>query len=143
MLMELRSDISDVQKVLSSIDREVNRIPTFPVRAEDPQIQQITFRNAAIRVGIIGPESDADSAESELRLRDVAEGVRDDLLQMKSISSATVMGGRPYQIDVEIPEATLRSHGMSLEQVAAIIRSRNVEVPGGQLKSEGQEILLR
>lgn len=143
VLMELRSDVKDVQKVLAEIDREVNRITTFPVRAEDPQVQQLTFRSAAIRVGIIGPDHEANDIEAEIRLREVAEGVRDDLLQLKSISSATVMGGRPYQIDVEIPEATLRSYGLTLDQVAAIIRSRNVEVPGGQLKAEGQEVLLR
>ncbi|MGV3486426.1 MAG: efflux RND transporter permease subunit [Planctomycetaceae bacterium] len=143
VLMELRSDVRDVQKVLAEIDREVNRIPTFPARAEDPQVQQITFRDAAIRVGILGPEHEPGDVEAELRLRSVAEEVRDDLLQLGSISSATVMGGRPYQIDVEIPEATLRSHGLSLEQVASIIRNRNVEIPGGQLKAEGQEVLLR
>ncbi len=143
VLMELQSDVRDVQKVIAEIDREVNRIPTFPVRAEDPQIQQITFRTAAIRVGVIGPEHEPGDIEAEMRLREVAEGVRDDILQLKAVSSASVMGGRPYQIDVEIPEATLRSYGLTLEQVASIIRSRNVEVPGGQLKAEGQEVLLR
>ena len=44
VLAELRSDVDDVQKVMSEIDREVNRIPSFPSLAEDPQIQQITFR---------------------------------------------------------------------------------------------------
>lgn len=143
VLVELRTDVRDVQKVLSEIDREVNRISTFPVRAEDPQVQQLTFRSAAIRVGIIGPPSEANDIDSELRLREVAESVRDDLLQLPSVSSAKVMGGRPFQIDVEIPEATLRSYGLSLEQVAAIIRARNIELPGGNLKADGQEVLLR
>ncbi len=143
VLLELRSDVKDVQKVLAEVDREVNRISTFPARAEDPQVTQITFRSAAIRVGVIGPEHEPGDIEAELALREVAERVRDDLLQMKSISTATVMGGRPYQIDVEIPESTLRSYGLTLESVAAAIRQRNVEVPGGQLKSEGQEVLLR
>ena len=51
VLIELRSDVRDVQKVLAEIDREVDRISTFPQRAEDPQVQQITFRSAAIREG--------------------------------------------------------------------------------------------
>jgi len=143
VLMELRGDVKDVQKVLAEIDREVSRIPTFPVRAEDPQVTQITFRTPAIRVGVVGPDHSTGDIEAELQMREVAEGVRDDLLQLKSISSASIMGSRPYQIDVEIPEATLRSYGLTLEQVANIIRSRNVEVPGGQLKSDGQEVLLR
>ncbi|WP_372718849.1 efflux RND transporter permease subunit [Novipirellula sp.] len=141
VLAELRSDVKDVQKVMSEIDREVNRIPSFPVLAEDPQIQQITFREAAIRVGVVGP--DDRSREAELRLREVAEEVRDDLLQINAVSSASIMGSRDYQIDVEIPEATLRSYGLSLSQVASILRARNVELPGGLLKSEGQEVLLR
>ena len=141
VVAELRGDVKDVQKVMSEIDREVDRIPSFPVLAEDPQIQRITFREAAIRIGIVGPND--HSREGEIRLREVAESVRDDVLSLPAVSSASIMGTRPYQIDVEIPEATLRSYGLTLEKVASIIRDRNVELPGGQLKSEGQEILLR
>jgi len=141
VLAELRSDIDDVQKVMSEIDREVNRIPSFPELAEDPIIQQITFRDAAIRVGIVGPTE--RSRNAELELREIAEDVRDDILMLPSVSSASIMGTRPYQIDVEISEATLRSYNLTLEQVASIIRQHNVELPGGQLKAEGQEVLLR
>jgi multidrug efflux pump subunit AcrB len=141
VLAELRSDVSDVQKVMNEIDREIDRIPSFPDLAEDPQIQQITFREAAIRVGIVGPED--RTREGELRLREVVEQVRDEMLLLPTVSSASIMGTRPYQVDVEIPEATLRSYGMSLEQVASIIRARNVELPGGQIRGEGQEVLLR
>ena len=140
-MAELRSDVEDVQKVMSEIDREVDRIPSFPILAEDPQIQQITFREAAIRIGVVGPPD--RSREAEIRLREVAERVRDDVLTLPAVSSASIMGTRPYQIDVEIPEASLRSYGLSLDGVAAIIRARNIELPGGQLKADGQEILLR
>ena len=141
VLAELRSDVDDVQKVMAEIDREVNRIPSFPALTEDPQIQQITFRDAAIRIGIVG--SGDDSQNAELKLREVAEDVRDDVLELPVVSAASIMGARPYQIDVEIPESTLRSYGLSLEDVASILRARNIELPGGQLKSEGQEVLLR
>jgi len=141
VLAELASNVKDVQKVMSEIDREVDRIPSFPELAEEPRVQQITLRDAAIRLGIVGPND--RSRDAELRLREVAENVRDDVLMLPAVSSASVMGARPYQIDVEISEAILRSYGLSLEQVATIIRSRNVELPGGQLKSEGQEVLLR
>jgi multidrug efflux pump subunit AcrB len=141
VLAELRSDVEDVQKVMAEIDREVDRIPSFPVLAEDPQIQQITFREAAIRIGVVGPND--RSRKAELRLREVAEMVRDEVLTLSAVSSASIMGTRPYQIDVEIPEATLRSYGLSLDGVASMIRARNIELPGGQLKAEGQEILLR
>lgn len=141
VLAELRSDIRDVQKVMSEIDREVDRIPSFPALAEDPQIQQIVFRDAAIRVGVVAPGE--RTRASELRLREISEEIRDEILQLPAVSSASIMGTRPYQIDVEISEETLRSYGLTLEGVAAELRARNIELPGGQLKSEGQEILLR
>ena len=77
-MAELRSNVKDVQKVMAEIDREVDRIPSFPALAEDPIIQQITFRDAAIRIGIVGP--DDRSPEAEWKLREVAEEVRDDIL---------------------------------------------------------------
>ncbi|MFG0263977.1 MAG: efflux RND transporter permease subunit [Rhodopirellula sp. JB055] len=141
VLAELQSDIQDVQKVMSDIDREVNRIPSFPDLAEDPEIEQITFRDTAIRLGIIGPND--RTRRGELKLREVAESVRDELLMLPSVTVAELMGTRNYQIDVEIPEATLRAYGLTLEQVAAKIRQHNIELPGGQHKSSGQEILLR
>ena len=147
VLAELRSDVPSVQKVMSEIDREVDRIPSFPELAEDPQIQQITFRDAAIRIGIVGPPDRSQGPDrsnvAELNLREIAEGVRDDILMLSTVSSASIAGTRPYQIDVEIPEATLRSHDLTLTQVASILRARNVDLPGGKLKTEGQEILLR
>ncbi|MEM9587263.1 MAG: efflux RND transporter permease subunit, partial [Planctomycetota bacterium] len=141
VLAELRSDVPDVQKIMSEIDREVNRIPSFPALAEDPEIQQITFREAAIRVGVVGPAE--RTRESELRLREIAEDVRDDILQLKTVSSASIMGTRPYQIDVEIPESKLREYDLTLESVANTLRAHNIELPGGALKSQGQEVLLR
>jgi multidrug efflux pump subunit AcrB len=141
VLVELRNDVRDIQKVVNEIDREVQRIPSFPDLAEDPEVQQIIFRDAAIRVAVLGPTS--NQSNSELQLRSVTERVRDELLDLTTVSTAEIMGAKPYQIDVEISEDTLRQHGMTLQQVANILRTENIELPGGQLKSEGQEFLLR
>ena len=48
-----------------------------------------------------------------------------------------------YQIDVEIPESQLRRHGLTLQQVASILRRQNVELPGGTMRTPGQDVLLR
>ncbi len=141
VLLELQNDVKDVQKVLSEVDREVARITNFPELAEDPQIQQITFRDTAIRLAVIGP---ADrSIEAEQRLRLVAEDVRDAVMKLPAVSTADISGAKPYQIDVEVSEENLRKYGLTLNAVAAKLRRENIELPGGQLKSEGQEVLLR
>jgi multidrug efflux pump subunit AcrB len=141
VVLELEADVKDVQKVLNEVRSEVDRIPSFPLLAEEREVKQITMRRPVIRVGIVGPEG--DDPETELRLREVAERVRDDLLQQPAVSQASIIGEREFQIDVEIPEDTLRKYGLTLKQVADIIRRENVEIPGGTMRTDGQEVLLR
>lgn len=145
MVLELEANVRDVQKVLGEVRSEVDRIPSFPELAEDPEIKQIVIRQTAIRVGIVGPESDANSVgpEASLALRDVAEQVRQELLLLPSVSQANMMGVRDFQLDVEVQEDTLRKHGLTLQQVAQAIRRQNIEIPGGSMKTESQEVLLR
>ncbi len=44
---------------------------------------------------------------------------------------------------MEIPEEQLRRHGLTLQQVAATLRRQNIELPGGTMKTPGQDVLLR
>lgn len=141
VLVELESNVRDVQKVVTEIRSRVDRITNFPELAEDPQVEQITFREAAIRVAVMGPPSDDPNAE--IRLREVAENVRDELLDLGKVTQANIQGAKPFQIDVEVSEDTLRKYGLTLTTVAQILRRENIEMPGGQLKADGQEILLR
>ncbi|MFM8405674.1 MAG: efflux RND transporter permease subunit, partial [Pirellulaceae bacterium] len=141
-LIELTSSVRDPQKVLSEVRSAVDRkSPFFPRRAEKATVEQITFRTPAIRLAVIGP--DDSSPEAEYRLRQVAEEVRDRVLDLKEVSQAQMLGAKPFQIDVEVAEETLRKYGLSLNQISQILRRQSIETPGGQLRTEGQEILLR
>ena len=140
-MLELESNIKDVQKTLNEVRAEIDRIPSFPLLAEDPEVTQLTFRSPAIRVGILGP--DDDSPEAELALREVAEQVREDLLQLDTVSQANLLNVKSFQIDVEISEETLRKHGLTLQRVAQIVRRENIELPGGKMTTESQDVVLR
>lgn len=141
VVIELRSDVKNVQKVLNEVQSQIDRIPSFPDLAEEPEVQQVTFRNKAITVGVIQESSDAPDAE--LQLREITEQVRDDLLLIPQISQAEIDGERKYQIDVEIPEKTLRQYGLTLADVSRRIRLRNLELPGGTIRDQGETYLLR
>ncbi len=143
VILELRSDVKNVRKVVDEVDSAVRLIPSFPDRTEAPEIQQITFREAAINVSVLAPEREDGAPVPETELRAIAERVRDELLLLPSVSQVQLQGARKYQIDVEIDEATLRKHGLSLPQVAEIVREHNLELPAGTLKSKSEEVLLR
>ncbi len=139
--IELRSDVTNPDRVLNDIRSAVDQIPSFPEMSEDPEVRLAEIREAAIRVGVVGP--DARDEQSALQLREVAERVREDLLLLPEITQVDVSGTRDYQIDIEISEDTLRAHGISLSEVASAVRRENFELPGGTLRAKSQEVLLR
>ena len=141
VLIELRSDVPNIDRTLNEIRSEVDRIPSFPELAEDPIVQRVAMQETIIYVGVTGPE--IKSAKDELNLRKVAEEVRDDLLQLPAISQVSLVGSKAYQIDIEIPEETLRSHGLTLTKVANTVRSENVKTPGGTIRARSQEVNVR
>ena len=138
VVIELRSDVKNVQKVLNEVQAQIDRIPSFPDLSEEPNVQQITFRNKAISVGVVQMNSDAPDAE--LQLREITEQVRDDLLLIPQVSQAEINGERKFQIDVEIPEKTLREYGLTLTDVSRRIRVRNLELPGGTIRDPRRNV---
>ncbi len=144
VICELQAEVSDPQRVLGDIRSAVDRIPSFPENAEDPTVQLLVMRNPAIKVSVVAPPgTDPHSLRVQWQLREVAEQVRDRLLLLPAVSFAEIIDGRPYQIDVEIPEETLKKYGLTLQQVAQRIRQQNVELPAGVIRTQGQEILVR
>lgn len=147
VVLELIPGGRSPDRVLDEVRSEVDRIPSFPLEAEQHQISLVTNRRPSIRVGIIGPqqadESGKISVEAELQLREVAERVRDDLLALPEVAQVDYLAARNYQIDIEIPEETLRSYGLTLRRAAEVIRRENRELPAGSIRSQSQEVLLR
>jgi multidrug efflux pump subunit AcrB len=151
--LELTPGGRSPDRILDEVQSEVDRIPSFPLEAEEPQISVDSRRRASISVGIIAPQAkpangDLDSeqklsVDAELRLREVAERVREDLLAIPEVAEVSFLAARDFQIDIEISEESLRSHGMTLIEVADAIRRENQELPAGTIRSRSQEVLLR
>lgn len=132
---ELQAD-ADRQKVLQDIKQEIDRITTFPLDAEEPVVSLASRRRQVLSIQLFGDVS-------EKALREVAEQVRDSMLQNPEIAQVDVVGGRNYEIAVEVPMESLRAYGLTLSKVASAIRAASVELPGGKLETSGGEILLR
>ena len=126
----------DLQKLTQDIKTEVDRIVTFPEEAEEPQVTQSSRKRQVLSV-VLAAEI------GEKPLRELAEQVRDRMLQEKDITQVEVSGNRDYEISVEIPQDTLRKYNLTLAGVADIISKRALELPGGSIKTDSGEILVR
>lgn len=127
---------ADDQRVYQDIKQEIDRIITFPEDAEEPDVSLLMRRREVLQLQIYGNAS-------EWVLRELAEQVRDRLLQDPQITQVDLKGVRKYEIAIEIDQDDLRRYGLTLEQVAQRVRQTSVEIPGGALETEGGDILLR
>ena len=135
VVAEVMTD-ADVDLVLQDIKSEVDRIITFPEDAEKPVVSKLLNRREVITVVVAGEMP-------ERSLRELAEQVRDELLLVDNITQVDLSGVRPYEIAVEIPEENLRRYGLTFDRVAARIRQASLDLPGGTIKTDGGEILVR
>jgi multidrug efflux pump subunit AcrB len=132
---EITTD-ADAREVLDEIKQAVDRIITFPTETEKPIINLLESTEQAIDVVIYGDAS-------ERTLKELAEHVRDDLLTDPNITQAQLTGTRAYEISIEVAETDLRAYGLTFAEVTAAVRRGSLDLPGGSIKSEAGEILIR
>jgi len=127
---------ADVREVLDDVKSRVDAIETFPEETEKPIIQEITNRQQVINVAVHGQLD-------EVSLKSLAEQVRDDLSALPEITQVELANARPYEISIEVSETLLRRHGLTFDEVAQAVRRSSLDLPGGSVKTEGGEFLLR
>ncbi len=135
VIAELLDD-ADRQKTLQEIKQEVDRITTFPDEADQPIVSLSSRKREVLQLSIYGDVSDWD-------LRELGEQTRDRLLQHDGISQVDIVGAMNYEILVEISQEQLRAHNLTLANIANIISTATVELPGGEIETNKGEILLR
>jgi len=127
---------ADIQKVNQDIKQEIDRITTFPDDAEEPEVNLAMHRRLVQAVVVYG-------AANEWVLREMAEQLRDRLLQRPEITQVDLVAARDYETRVEVSREVLRRYGLTLEGIARTIDNAAIEIPGGSIKTSGGEILLR
>ena len=127
---------ADQQRIYQDIKQEIDRITTFPEDAEEPEVSLVMRRREVIDIQLYGEVS-------ERVLRELAEEVRDGLLQSPGITQVELEGARDYEIHVLVDQETLRTYGLTLQGIASTIRQTAIELPGGHIETSGGEVLLR
>ena len=127
---------ADTRRVLDDIKTNVDAIETFPEETEKPIITELLAR---FRVADIAVSGQTD----EFTLKAIAERVRDELASLPEISLVEFASARPYEISIEVSEETLRRHGLTFDDVATAVRRSSLDLPGGSVRAESGEILLR
>jgi len=126
----------DINEVLTEVKTRVDAISTFPALSEKPVIYKVEPDTPVIFIAIHG---DIDDFSRKL----IAQEVRNELLRMPEISKVDFYGDKAFEISIEVSEHVLRQYGLTMSEISEAIRASSVDLPGGRIKTEGGDILLR
>lgn len=126
----------DIQNLLDEVKVQVDAIPSFPGNTEKPVVYRQKFQQDVLWVSVYG-----DASERELK--EFAKGLRDDIANLSGISSVQVVGDRNYEISVEVSEYVLQKYDLTFSDVVNAVRRSSIDLPGGSIKSDNGDILLR
>jgi multidrug efflux pump subunit AcrB len=125
-----------VRNIMDDIKTRVDAITNFPDQAEEPVLEELVLNGEVLSVAI-----SADTDETSLRT--MAERLRDELTLLDAVTKVSLKLTRPYEISIEVSEATLRAYGLTFDQVTAAVRSSSLDLPAGSVRTAGGEVLIR
>lgn len=137
----IRADIDkvdDVQNVMADLQRAVDRASGLPTDLqEDPIFTEIKSEEfPVLEIAVVG--------SNENRLRDlVADALKEDLEDNKKVKSARLTGYAPRRFQVKLDRKKLIQYHIGINEVLEKINQRNVSIPGGNLKSDTSQFLVR
>ncbi|MFH1501941.1 MAG: efflux RND transporter permease subunit [Candidatus Eisenbacteria bacterium] len=110
----------------------------LPDDADDPRVVPIKLGEVIpiLSVSIGGPVSDTV-------LREVAEDLREEVLDVDHVKSVDIVGQREREILVEVDADRLEAYGIPIGLVVASLTSRNLNVPAGTLDLGQSEYIVR
>ena len=145
----------DVRDVMTDLKTKVDAIANFPENTEKPTLEEARLDRQVMSIAV--------SADvNEKTLRNIGEIVRDGLLDYQApppegawqkvlrmlrgdpkITKVNLAAVRPYEISIEVSEDTLRSHHLTLGQVADAVRQTSLDLPSGSIQTTAGEVVIR
>ena len=129
-------DAFDIDLILQDVKNAVDQISSFPDGMEPPAIYKQENLNVACTFTLSG---DADLKT----LKAYGRQVENDLRGIPGISKVELAGFPDEEIEISLREDDLRSYQLTFDQVTQAVRMANLEVTGGTIKGEREELQIR
>ena len=119
--------------MLDQVKNRVDAISTFPDNTEKPVYSRAQFQQQVLLITVSG-------GVDERTMKEFAKQIRNEVVAIPGVTRAEVIGGRPYEISIEVSEFTLQGYGLTLSEVAQAVRMGSLDC--GKPKITGPVMLL-
>ncbi len=129
-------DNADYQEVYNDVKTEVDAITSFPNQLEKLIIKPQNRLDQIISLAIYGDLSIND-------LKSYCEDFKDKLMELGGGIQVEVSGFAQREFRIELLPIALHTYKLSINTIAQIIISQNIDLPSGTLETGEQDIKLR
>jgi len=126
----------DIDDAVARVKREVDALQDLPENSERIVVTEFEPNIPVISLTLYGQ---AD----ERTMKSIVQRMRDDLRSLPDMGDVTISGVRRDEIAVELEQAALLEHGLSLPAVTQRVREAMTEVPGGAVRTGASNVALR
>ncbi len=129
----------DVDVAAQEVRDKVNRVlPDLPKDIEQPFVEKFDPDSTPVMtIAVSAPASIRDLTEYCDKV------LRRQLESLPGVGQVMIVGGQKRQINVHLDGLKLRSHRLTVADVARALQSQNLQVPGGTVKAGQREYTLR
>ena len=134
--ISFKEGTQNIDDAIDNVKRTVDSIRDLPDEVERPIVTRVQPQMPVIMVEMWGDENRSV-------MKQVIREMRDDLRSFQDMGAISVGGDLNNELSVEINPDRLIEHGISITAVANGIRDWMNEIPGGTIRSDGGDIVIR
>ncbi len=127
----------DPKVVKQEIKDEIDTIRDFPEKALDPQVTFLHQFEKAIRLAVYGKHA------TKAELRTAADRIKKEIQDLGIASQVELYAPQPLEISISIALETLQAKGISIEEIASQIKSYNLELQAGKIRTPNKNITIK
>jgi HAE1 family hydrophobic/amphiphilic exporter-1 len=129
----------DADVAAQEVRDKVNRVlPLLPKGIEQPVVEKFDPDSMPVlTIAVSAPRPLRDLTEYGDKV------LRRQLESLEGVGQVMLVGGQARQINAQLDPVKMRSHRLTVADVARALASHNLEVPGGSVKAGAREHTLR
>ena len=129
----------EFDKELENLRTAVEQVNELPEEIlEDPQVLELDVSSGFPMLTIV-----VGGDISESQMRDIAENLKDEILDIKNIASVRIAGLREREIWVEVNPNRLKAYQLPIAAVITALSTSNLNLPAGTMELGNTEFMVR
>ncbi|MEM6296609.1 MAG: efflux RND transporter permease subunit [Myxococcota bacterium] len=135
--VELRDDVTAFSESWADVqDALDDATAAFPPDVLSPTLNRHLNETEGVVYAVTG-------SDDPLVLSDAADALRDRMLSESDVARVQIAGDPQEQITVEWTEAHRETYGLTVAQLAGMLRGRNVTTPAGSIEVDARALDIR